>query len=120
MLRDDEDYSGLNLEWGAIVGICELVDCVQLIGMSLKERRKRFEAGEHFTVAPPRLVPQESLQRFPWLPSHPHTRGPVCWILQRVRRLDHSVPCRGIQSLFNAPPAVLREIEKQLGAEVHV
>jgi hypothetical protein len=32
--------------------------------------------------------------------AHPHTEGPWCWILRRVRKLVHPYPCRGSLGLW--------------------
>jgi len=61
--------------FGAIVGRCELVGCVQY---AFADRYREFR----------------------WLNAHPHASGPLCWILEDVRRLERPIPYRGMPGLF--------------------
>lgn len=65
-------------------------------------------------VAVARLVGSPELQRdSDWRPEwrhlrdHEHANGPFCWILEEVRRLDHPVPFRGAQGLWDVPADLL-------------
>ena len=35
-----------------------------------------------------------------WLRSHKHTEGPICWVLEDVRKLTTPVPCIGRQGVW--------------------
>ena len=72
-----------NMVFGAILGQCELVDCVHKID------------GTHF--AP------EAIERFPWLASHIHAEGPFCLILDKITPFEQPVPYQGALGLFNVP-----------------
>lgn len=81
------------LTYGAVVGLVDLVDCVQL------DSREQSRNG----------VPAWAEKRYPWLPGHLHTEGPWCWILENVRRLEQPIPASGRQKLWQwTPPAELR------------
>lgn len=67
------------LPFGAIVGICELVACVD------------YRPGKRDRL------PREHL----WLADHRHAEGPWCFILERVRRLELPYFTRGAQGLWN-------------------
>lgn len=36
--------------------------------------------------------------------------GPLCWVLEDVRRLQAPIPCRGRQGVWNLPDAVMNEL----------
>jgi hypothetical protein len=44
----------------------------------------------------------------------PWFAGPVGWFLEDVTVLPEPVPCRGDQKLWEVPPDVLAEVERQL------
>lgn len=77
---DLEAYPGM--EFGAIVAVVDLVDCLNHDG---RARWGRYAA----------------------LYDHEHANGPWCWILQNVRRID-AVPCRGSQGLWDVPGLVIK------------
>lgn len=78
-----------DMPMGAFVGIARLVDCVPIL----------------YQATPRRLpvVPFESRQKYPWLQAHAHTEGPVCWVLEDVRKFAAPVPTSGSQGLWYAP-----------------
>lgn len=65
-------------EFGAVLGIADLVDCLEYT---------RIRAGEY-------------VEKYPWLLEHEHTSGPWCWILARPEHIG-PWPWRGAQGLFN-------------------
>lgn len=81
------------MQFGAVVGIAELIDCVPM-----------FPGDQQ-----PVIVSDENRKRYPWLEQHVHATGPIGWILGNVRRLATPVPCRGRQRLWKwEPPAGLK------------
>lgn len=77
----DEDLReefGRDIEFGAIVAIATLADCVHI------DKVGKGMAG----------------QRWPWLADHPHTSGTWCWVLANVSRVK-PVPWRGAQGLWD-------------------
>lgn len=70
-----------DLPFGAIVGQCELIDCV----------RKGDSASE---------------KRHLWLKSHEHYEGPWCWVLANIQPFPEPIPYRGAQGLFEVPASV--------------
>lgn len=89
---DDElkqEY-GRKLEFGAIVGQVNLVDCVKATTI----QEGRLEA------------------RYPGLMSDAHqhhVNGPWCFVLDNVRRFPSAIPYRGAQGFFNVPKTALAE-----------
>jgi len=79
------------MAFGAIVGFADLVDCVWA---------HRWKG----TVR----APIWAREKYPWLERHWHAEGPVCWILDRVRRLGEPIPYRGRQRLFDIPDDILK------------
>lgn len=77
--RDWQDLVDADrLVFGAIVGVVELVECASLM-------------DDH-----------EAIRKFwPWVLKHPHTFGPQCLILDKVRRFRNPVPWLGEQGLWN-------------------
>ncbi len=88
--RDGSDPP--RMDFGAIVAICELVECV----------RYRKDAGGK----PPR--------GYEWLRDDRYAEGPWCWILENVRRLPKPVSCEGSQRFWNPATETLALVEKQL------
>ncbi len=75
------------LQFGMIVGICDLVGCVELL-----------DAGK------PHIHKQ-----WPWLLQHKHASGPVLWIVENALRFVEPIPWRGEQGLFDVPDNVVRD-----------
>lgn len=96
-------HAGLSTEWlgdwdsanfptvrGAILGVCELLDCV-LIEMAGRDRVIQYHVA----------------QRWPWLATHPHAEGPWGFVLGNVRRFREPIPQRGAQGLFDVAEDLL-------------
>ncbi len=98
-------------EFGAIVGICQLRDCVQMsrgtltVGMMVVNGVEIMPPGTTVIKA----FPDSVNRRWPWLEQHEHTEGPWCWILQECHRFDKPIPYRGAQGLFNVPNEIVAE-----------
>lgn len=43
---------------------------------------------------------------YEWVVDHPHSFGPICWVLEEVKRLDKPIPCQGRQKLWRLPHEV--------------
>jgi hypothetical protein len=67
-----------HMEFGAIIGVCMLVDCVR-------------ERDIHHPY------PRSDLA---YLRNHPHVEGPYCWILREARRFQKQILFRGYQKLW--------------------
>lgn len=83
-----------DLTFGAILGIAELRDCVTLL--------------PHNSDAA-KMIPVAAHIRWPWLATHRHTEGPVCLVLQEVRRFKKPIPWNGKQGLFEIPDEIVAE-----------
>jgi hypothetical protein len=81
------------MDYGAIVAICELVDCV------------------HYTPGRGGVKPPSDYR---WLETYVYAEGSQCWILDNIRRLPHVVPCNGQQGLWEVNGELLALVEKQL------
>ena len=75
-----------SMEFGAIVGVARLTDCLPLA---------RIRAA----------FPLPS--RLSWLRDHAHVEGPWCFVLADVRRLQWPIPFRGAQGFFEIDEADL-------------
>lgn len=83
--KDRELVGGITvsvLDFGAIVGVADLVDCVHL--------------------SDPRIRSAE----LSWILTHKHATGPWCWVIDNVRRIK-PIPYRGKQGLFDIPDSVV-------------
>lgn len=81
--------AGDPLIFGAILGVCNLVDCLHI---------KKIRAGEYD-------------EKYPWLRHHPHAHGDWCWILTDAQRLKEPIhPYKGAQGLFNVPYSVVEHV----------
>ena len=74
-----------DLVFGAIVGIVDLVACLE------------YDAINEGSC------PEE----FMFLREHIHTEGPQCWVLASPRRLADPIPYRGQQGLFGVPDKIM-------------
>jgi hypothetical protein len=81
-----------DMPFGAIQGVASLVGCYSI------------EAMERYADTAKYLPPQMQ-----WLPDHPHTIGPWCWVLQDARRFSKPIPYRGAQGVFDVPAEVVAE-----------
>lgn len=68
---------------GAIVGIVDLVGCVNTNGEGQTDRQRE------------------------WLAAHPYTEGPWCWVLKNPRAFAEPLSYRGAQSLFEVPDSLI-------------
>lgn len=94
MNRNDEyDIPLSEMSFGAIVGVCNLVGCVNVNGMSDCMRA---------TAA------------WPWLETHMHTEGPYCFVLTDCRRFENPIAYRGAQGFFDVPEAIVAEAIEQI------
>lgn len=84
-LLEPED-EGLQMEFGAVVAIADLVDIFHISALNLRQP-KIFE-------------------RYPWLEGHQHVFGPQCWVLQNVRPIE-PIPYVGKQGLWDIPDSLL-------------
>lgn len=84
---DHDEATGKVFDFGALVGVAELVACLHI---------DKIEDGNYDT-------------RYPWLREHAHTEGTWCWVLERPRRLHRAIPFRGALGLFDAPDHLLRD-----------
>lgn len=92
---EDAEYGLLisAMVFGAVVGVCDLVECVHIDRIRLCERA---------------LV-----ERFPWITTHEHAEGHYCFILDNVRRLAKPIYCRGGQGFFHVSDELLKEFTCQ-------
>ena len=96
--RDEEyDIPLADMVFGAIVGVANLVGCVELGVVEIGTRRRK-------------IVPDWAQRHWPWLAAHPHTEGPFCWVLTECRRFAEPIPYRGAQGLFDVPKEIVREV----------
>jgi hypothetical protein len=68
------------MDFGAIVGICDLTQLVPI---------ERIRDG--------RPLPKS----LAWLHDHEHVEGPWCWVLEHVRRFERPIFCGGRQGLWD-------------------
>ena len=70
-----------HMDFGGLVGICELVACFPARALRAKK------------------VPQPYWD----LAEHAHVEGPYCWILEHVTRFPAMIEVRGQQGMFDVP-----------------
>jgi activating signal cointegrator 1 len=70
------------LQFGALVGVCNLVECVPIDGVRDGVYSKQF----------------------PWLKAHEHAHGPWCWVLEDVHTITPPRPIGGRQGLWMFEP----------------
>jgi hypothetical protein len=87
-----------DLDFGAIIGLAVLADCV----------------SKHDT-RPGRGFSNIAMKRHPWLATHKHAEGPVCFVLANAQRFAEPIPCRGMQSLFEVPDGMVRDALDAIG-----
>lgn len=80
---------GAALTFGAAIAVADLVDCLSTALTEWPE-------------------PYASLR------AHEHANGPVCWILQNIRRLHTPVPCGGAQYLWTPDTVKAAAIQRQI------
>lgn len=101
-----------HLPYGAIVAVCELVDCIPTHhpGIASEPGKPWFiggrkGVGQHCYEVPPRLDSNEYA-------FGDYTPGRWAWLLADVRALPEPIPAKGALSLWNydLPDAVLNEV----------
>lgn len=78
-----------NLTYGALVGVCTLVACLDLYAATWPDP-------------------------YSHLKNHEHANGPWCWILENIRRFNTPIPCRGSLGLWNVSPRHRASVREQL------
>lgn len=78
--RDEYGIPVGDMTFGAIVGICDVVGCIELDSPESVSNANR---------------------KWPWLATHDHVEGPFCFVLENCRRLREPVPYRGFYGLFD-------------------
>ena len=92
-LGSDDSLPVESLPFGAVVGVARLADCVPMVlGM----------------------IPQAARTLYPWLGSHKHAEGPVCWILQECRAIPRPIPWNGNQGLWVPDQGLVESVGEQL------
>lgn len=90
-MTDDDERRYPNLPYGAIVGVCNLVACLELSAAAW---------------------PSE----YAHLKDHEHANGPWCLVLTDIKRFKKPVPARGALGLWRVPvdiqPAVLEQLQE--------
>lgn len=77
-----------DMTFGAIVGVCRVVDCF------------------NFNVQAER---ESAYRRRIWLQGHRHVEGPFCFVLHECQAFDKPIPYRGAQGFFSVPDEVVAE-----------
>lgn len=72
------------LDFGAVVAIADLVDCVPVSQLPVALR------------------------------GHEHAHGPVCWVLERVVRLERPLPMKGARGLWYPEESLVAAVRAQL------
>lgn len=83
--RDSLETYTDDMVFGAVIALAYLDTCVPLADISA--------AGPHS-----------------WVLDHPHTFGPICWLLPEVIRLPEPIECRGYPSLFWLPKDIAAQL----------
>lgn len=80
------------MDFGAIIGDCQLVDCV------------KYSPGDRAPYP------------YRWLETDPHAEGRFCYILEKARLFKKPVPCVGMQKFWDVQGETMAAVEKQLEA----
>lgn len=80
------------MTFGAIVGICRVVDCFNIVTELDSACRRR-----------------------PWLAGHEHAVGPFCFVLTECRKFDEPILYRGQQGLFDVPGEIIQDQLRKVG-----
>lgn len=88
-----KDYGGgdfqiptCDMDYGAIVGTAYLAGAFRLES---------------------RLVPSWAREAWPWAAGHRHLEGPVCLVLEGIRRLEKAIPWKGQLGVFQIPDEIM-------------
>lgn len=95
-MGDDDRKRFPNLSWGAIVGVMNVVACLELDS--------------------PKQWPSE----YAYLRDHKHASGPWCLILTDVKRFEFPIECRGALGIWTVPPVLETLIREQMGQVSHL
>lgn len=77
------------MTFGAIVGLCDIVDCVRPIRYITEPYQRRIA-----------IFGKQVEAKYPWLADHVHAEGEYCLILDNVRRFEQPIPARGMLGLW--------------------
>lgn len=99
----DYDLDGVELTFGAILGVANVAGC--------------FHIGD-VSGPPTAKIPDWALRRWPWLAGHQHVEGPSCIVLTECRRFETPIPYKGAQGLFSVPDEIVAEQLRQDGTRV--
>lgn len=87
----DVDYQRYpNLSWGAIVGRCDMVDCLD--------------------------IDDDWPSKYAHLKDHEHANGQFCLLLENPRRFVRPVPARGALGLWRVPIEIQPLVVEQMRA----
>lgn len=87
-----------DMPFGAIVGRCQMIDCVATIN-DLMSR-----------VSPKSRFAEDVQKRHPWLMNHSHAEGPFCFVLDKIERFTAPIPYSGKQGLFEVDESILEGV----------
>ena len=79
------------MPFGALVGMAVISACI------------RHELGVKFEFVGKSANLHLDLAKFAWVVSHPHSEGPVCWVLEHAQRFPEPIPYKGCQGFFDVP-----------------
>jgi hypothetical protein len=98
------------ITFGALLGYCELAEVVRLstgtltIGLMIVNGVEIEKPGTRVIKS----VPDIAKRRWPWLESHKHAHGPLCWVFINCRKFLRPIPYAGKQGIFNVPDEVVQ------------
>lgn len=55
---------------------------------------------------------RSALRLSPWLATHPHVEGPICWVLREVHTLSTPIKYKGTQGLWTVPPEIAEQLKQ--------
>ena len=89
------------LPCGAIIAVCELVDCIRVL-----DKQVFFGVRADSIVRLPPDEPECSLGNY--------SPGRYAWILTNIRAMNKPIPAKGTLSLWEMSPNLVKQIEAQL------
>lgn len=97
------------MPFGALVGTAVISACI------------RYDLGKSFDfVGKATLAKRLDLAKFAWVNGHPHSEGPICWVLEDVQRFRQPIPYKGAQGFFDVPThLVIEQITKAMPVNPH-
>lgn len=97
------------MPFGALVGTAVVTACI------------RYDLGKSFDfVGKATLAKRLDLAKFAWVNGHPHSEGPICWVLEDVQRFRQPIPYKGAQGFFDVPThLVIEQITKAMPVNPH-